>query len=284
MNHRFDKLTACCVTELKETSANSTALLTLLILSDDWHHCRIGLIADGTPLERLKLKDAYLNSVSELDTVDIPACRFADSVAGVDDEELCKADIVVVDDVDMIFDDPEAQKHLYDVAKARFSANKLTVFFSSVRMRDVEQDEDTLPELIELIDSGLSAALGKENRYEEFFFNSDFEDRLQDIFLAEDASLIFNEDELTALANFLLMMSEYNHTAGVWYALLAMKEDIPGFSEARALDLLLEDGDDSEYGMVLAELADEYDLDDETYLRLRMKPCLLAAQKALAEG
>lgn len=281
MKYRFGSQRNYGLQDLEKNSANSCVMITLMLLSEGWRNYRIGYIAGGTAAERLELKTAYLNDVSMLDTVSLSALELQKAVEDrtVNDKLLCSADIVVVDDLEQIFSDYITQGELYNIVKHRIEAAKLTVFFADKRLKDVPWSA-LRPELLELIKVGSVADLHRENKYETLFFSSSFEQMLRETFFMKNGSPVLDKGQTELLANFLLQMSEFNHAAGVWYVALAMRGIAP-FSVDVAMDLLLEEGEDTQYSLLLSELADETDVSAQELAAMRAKPLLIAAQRAL---
>ena len=139
-------------------------------------------------------------------------------------------------------------------------------------------------DLYELMGGGDIASLAAYDRWEEFFFENDYDEMLRFTFLNADGEAACTDEEAKTLAAFLERMSYVHVRAAAWAVLIAASGSSEYFTSEMAMRILSKrEGVMEEYKKLLLEtLGDE--LDDEQIDAYFRTPFIWAAKETLKKS
>lgn len=246
-------------------------------------------IGGGDAVDRMILKNALLKAWKD----EKAACHclnggeFTDSILdaiheGTLDEfkERCReAEILLLDDVQYLGGKAATQEVFYDILKTRYESTKLTVLFADRPYALLKDHFRT--DLYELMGGGDIASLAAPDRWEEFFFENDYDKMLRFTFLNADGEAACTDEEAKTLAAFLERMSYVHVRAAAWAVLIAASGSSEYFTSEMAMRILSKrEGVMEEYEKLLLETLEDA-LDDEQIDAYFRAPFVWAAQETL---
>lgn len=248
-------------------------------------------IGGGDAVDRMILKNALLKAWNDEKAAYhcLNGGEFTDHILNAIHEdaldefkERCReAEILLLDDVQYLGGKAATQEVFYDILKTRYESTKLTVLFADRPYALLKDHFRT--DLYELMGGGDIASLATPDRWEEFFFENDYDKMLRFTFLNADGEAACTDEEAKTLAVFLERMSYIHVRAAAWAVLIAASGSSEYFTSEMAMRILSKrEGVMEEYKKLLLETLEDA-LDDEQVDAYFRAPFVWVAQETLKD-